>query len=142
MHPYTYKVSLRIRHPTMDPQIFTETLGMQPWVARHAGEPRATSTSPWLEGNHRKTYWTSRLTPPDDSDIETFLVRTVKSLTPHRLLFRELRDTGGELELFIGLFASGGNIGATLPHDLMVAIGDMGIDLGLDIYDYEGITPP
>jgi len=41
------------------------------------------------------------------------------------------------VEFFIGLFADGVNIGATLAHDLLTTLGGMGIDLGLDIYDHK-----
>ena len=141
MHAYSYKVSLVIVHPTIDPQILTDTLNLQPRKCQRVGDPRTTPTGALLEGHYDKTYWSSPFTPPDDSNVETFLCRTAQKLRPHQLFFKHLRDTGGKLELFIGLFASGGNICATLPHDLLATVGDMGIDLGLDIYDHEGVTP-
>lgn len=136
MHPYTYKVSLRIFHPQMDPQVITDTLSMQPSTINRVGERRATPTGTLLEGHYDQSYWSSFFTPPDDSDVGEFLGRSVEGFRQHRSFFRHIRDTGGDVELFIGLFADSVNIGATLAHDLLAALGDMGIDLGLDIYDY------
>jgi hypothetical protein len=137
MHPYTYKVSLRISHPTMDPRAITDTLNLQPRTVHRVGELRTTPTGTLLEGRYDRSYWSSPFTPPDDSDVGEFLGRTVESLRQHRSFFRHIRDTGGDVELFIGLFADGVNIGATLAHDLLAALGELGIDLGLDIYDYK-----
>jgi hypothetical protein len=137
MYPYKYKVSLRIFHPTIDPQVLTDTLALQPRTTHRVGERRTTPTGTLLEGNYDRSYWHTPFTPRDDSDVGNFLARTVERLRQHGSFFKDIRDTGGAVELFIGLFADGVNIGATLTHDLLAAIGDMGIDLGLDIYDYK-----
>jgi hypothetical protein len=137
MYPYTYKLSLRIRHPEFDPQLFSDTLGRQPKRAWRVGERRTTPKGDLLEGHHDSSYWTSPLTPPDDSDLPSFIRRTVEDLKPHDSFFRHIRDTGGSVECFIGLFADSVNIGVTLTYDLMAALGSLGIDLALDIYDYK-----
>ena len=137
MNPYTYKVSLRVFHPAMDPQLITDTLGMQPNTVQKVGNPRTSPTGRMLEGCWRHSVWSSRFTTPDDSEIEKFLARTVEGLRPHRSFIRTIWDTGGEVEFFIGLFADGVKIGTTLPHELLMTLGDLGIDLALDIYDYK-----
>ncbi len=74
MHPYTYQVSLRIRHSTMDLQVLTDTLGLQPGLA-----------SPSCAG-----YWFSSPAVTDDNDLEGFLWSTVEGLKPHRAFFKDI----------------------------------------------------
>jgi hypothetical protein len=137
MHPYTYTLSLRIRHPEFAPQMFTDALGRLPKAAWMVGERRTTPKGDLLDGYHDCSYWTSPFTPPDDSDLPAFVNRTVDELKPHDAFFRHIRNTGGSVEFFVGLFAESANIGMTLPHHLMAELGAMGIDLALDIYDYK-----
>ncbi|MDR3458390.1 MAG: DUF4279 domain-containing protein [Verrucomicrobiae bacterium] len=137
MYPYDYQISLRIVHPAMDPQVFTETLGLQPRIVQKFGDRRSTPTGTLLEGHYQRSYWSSSFIPPDDSDLPSFLAKTVENLRPHRAFFCHIRDTGGSVEFFVGLFTDGVNIGATLPYALLSDLGDMGIDLSLDIYDYK-----
>ena len=63
MHPYTYKVSLRIFHPTIDPQVITDTLSLQPSTIHKVGERRATPTGTLLDGHYDQSYWSSPFTP-------------------------------------------------------------------------------
>src|ERR1017187_2268529 len=103
MHPYTYKVSLRIFHPAMDPQGFSDTLGLQPRTVHKAGNRRVTPTVELLEGHPGKTSWSSPFTTPDGSDLSAFLTRTIQCLWQHRSFFRHIRDCGGRGEFFVGL---------------------------------------
>jgi len=40
MSEYEFTISLRIRHPSVDPRTITETLGIEPQYTWKAGEPR------------------------------------------------------------------------------------------------------
>ena len=134
MNPYSYKLSLRVFHPEMEPAAITKALGMQPHGAYRAGDPRQSHTGVLLGGVYDRSFWRHRFSTPDDIDLPEFLHRIAFSLQPHRTFLRSLRDTGGDLELFVGLFAEGKNIGATISYDLMSILADLGIDVGLDIY--------
>lgn len=112
----------------------TTALGMEPDGAHRAGDPRRSHSGALLGGVYDRSFWRHRFPTPDDSDFPRFLHRVAGSLQPHRTFLRSLRDTGGDLELFVGLFAEGKNIGATIPYDLMSILADLGIDIGLDIY--------
>ena len=69
---------------------------------------------------------------PDDSAFPAFLSQAVALLSEHRSLFREIRDTGGRVEFYIGLTAGGGMLGETIAYDLLHSLGDLGVDLSLD----------
>jgi hypothetical protein len=56
------------------------------------------------------------------------------SLEKHKALFDAFRLEGGEIEFFIGWF-SDGNTGDTFSYKLLKKLGDLNIDLALDVYD-------
>jgi len=63
--------------------------------------------------------------------------RTADELMPHRAFFKSIRNTCGQGEFFVGLFAGWANLGLTLTHDLRAELSCLGIDLNLDVYDRE-----
>ncbi len=54
-------VSLRIRHPSIDPDEITRELGLKPEHAWACGEPRRSESGTPLGGKRRDSYWTARL---------------------------------------------------------------------------------
>ncbi|SEA75069.1 hypothetical protein SAMN05216411_1274 [Nitrosospira multiformis] len=64
------------------------------------------------------------------------LVRVVDDLLQHKEIFRRIREDGGRAEFFIGWFSSG-NTGDTFSHDLLRKMGELKIDLALDVYGSE-----
>lgn len=70
------QLSLRIRHPAMDPQEISDALGMVPEHAFKAGESRAPRSQGRDSGRHTQTYWLAPVTPESwrDAVVEpTFL---------------------------------------------------------------------
>src|SRR6185312_5049318 len=61
MSEYEFTVSLRIRHPTIDPDTITAALGIQPQHCWRAGEPRCDPAGAELGGTYRDSYWMGRL---------------------------------------------------------------------------------
>ena len=57
----TYAMSLRVRHPNLDPALLTETLHLEPLHSWRAGEPRRSATGAALGGEHRDSYWSAPL---------------------------------------------------------------------------------
>jgi hypothetical protein len=138
--PYSYSVSLRIFHPSIDPGALTKTLALKPSNAWKAGEPRRTPRGQPLNGINRGSFWTARLiqkryaTTPRRS-LEAALASEVKRLQKHRSLFRRIQKAGGRTELFVGIFGENGfNFGGELDTDLMGSLTKLGLSLGLDIY--------
>ena len=50
---FTYSMSLRVRHPNLDPALLTETLHLEPLHSWRAGDPRRSATGAALGGEHR-----------------------------------------------------------------------------------------
>jgi hypothetical protein len=133
---YRYSVSLRIWHPSSDPQRFTGQLKMHPRRAWRAGEPRTTPKGTPLPGINKQTYWTSgdlvRGSWPKRSLAEA-LRRLLMRLTRQKSFFRRIRAKGGRIELFVGWYFLG-NSGEVLDTALMKQLQSLGIDLSLDVY--------
>ena len=133
MYPYTYHVSLRIFHPVADPHTFTDVLGMKPSSTWRVDERRTTLKGKALKGHQKESFWCSRLKVPDDSDFPGFVSMFVERLAQHRVLFREIRNNGGRSEFYVSLSPGGSCLGDILGHDLLKALGQLDMDLSLDV---------
>src|SRR5205807_10497461 len=56
MSEYEFTISLRIRHPTIDPAAITRMLGMEPQHTWHSGAPRRGPAGEALDGVYRESY--------------------------------------------------------------------------------------
>ena len=141
MNPYDYKVSLRITHPTMDPSIITNTLGLKPSHSWKAGEPRETPNGENLDGINVQSYWTAQLTngnniSSEKIQLESFLLDKNYLLKQHASFFSSIKESKGNIEYFIGIFGNK-NMGCVFNSELLTSTNDLGIELSLDIYPYE-----
>lgn len=57
-----YSLTLRLRHPDLDPREITQRLGVEPQHSWRAGEPRRTETGD--DGVYRETFWLGLLPSP------------------------------------------------------------------------------
>jgi len=138
MYPYKYSVSLRVSHPTVNPDTITQKLGLQPFRKWMAGEARSTPKGTKLKGINRETFWAAELHRgksllSQKMALEDFLAEQLVRLKKVEKYFRHIRTTGGRIEFFVGLFCEK-NMGAEVPSSLLAAMGKLGIDLSLDIY--------
>lgn len=137
MHNFDYSVSLRIRTKTIDPFFIAEQLELTPKWINKIGEPRTTPKGLPLGGTYEISYCSFPLPRQDDEELHELLNRVVDSLTKHVALFNEICSSGGNVEFFIG-WNSTGNTGDTFRHNLLKKLGELQIDLALDVY---GETP-
>ena len=140
MYPYKFSVSLRLKHPNMDPAIITRELHRRPTRAWKAGDARRTPSRTELPGHYRETYWYRRLTPGGISSskgatLEAYLARLRSRFQGDARFFRRVRGGGGNAELFVGIFGRK-NYGFELPAPLIADLGRIGLSLSFDIYDY------
>jgi hypothetical protein len=131
---YSYRVSLRVRHPTIQPAEISAALSLVPRFAWAAGSPEPSSTDP--AAMHESTYWSAVLDPEPGLSLATFLDRATRRLEVHAAFLSEVRSTGGAVEYFVGWFLNR-NAGELLPHTLLRRLAEMGIDLALDLYGPE-----
>jgi Domain of unknown function (DUF4279) len=133
MYPFRYRVSLRIVHPTIDPEEISMRLALQPRTSWKAGNARKTPNGDPLKGRYESSYWTYRISHQPDEDLTDLLEDFTIGLETHRDFLLHLRATSGRLEYFTGWF-SGENSGKVFEYDLLSKIASLQIDLSLDIY--------
>lgn len=141
MNPYTYIVSFRIRHPSLDLRreytALSTVPGIIPGRLITVGEERTDPKGGKLEGVHNESYCNFDFSQKwQNSNVESLpsaLTEIVFKLEVHRTLLDEVRKKGGELEFFIGLGIDA-NSGISLGVDLLKKLAELGIKLGLDIY--------
>lgn len=102
---FIYAMSLRVRHPNLDPAVLTKTLHLEPLHSWRAGEPRRSVTGAVIGGEHRESYWSAPL--PGQAvgaaafPLELFLGQQLVQLGRHRELLSRLQDEGGQISLLI-----------------------------------------
>jgi hypothetical protein len=104
---FSYAVSLRVRHPTLNPNVLTDKLRLEPSHTWVAGEPRRSQSGSPLGGTHRDSYWSAPLPAQpmgtNTMPLELFLSQQVLQMTRHREFFCNLRNDGGEISLLVEL---------------------------------------
>jgi len=138
MYPYRYAVSLRVRHPKINPDNITKTVGIQPTTHWMVGKQRIDVKGNRSGGINQETYWATDLTKGKgvssrEITVEDYLAKQVSQLKKSEKFFKRLRDTGGRIEFFVALFCDK-NTGADFPSLLLADMGKLGIDLSLDIF--------
>ncbi len=141
MNPYEYNVSLRIKHPSIDPQIITSTLELNPFRTWQAGTSRTTPKGTKLEGINKETYWCAQLSngeniSSEEMSLEKYLLDNTNFFKKYSGFFSKLKESEGTVEYFIGIYGSK-NMGCVLNSELLTNINAIGIDIALDIYPYE-----
>jgi hypothetical protein len=102
---FTYAVSLRVRHPNLDPALLTETLHLDPLHTWKAGDPRRSATGAVLGGKHRDSYWSAPL--PGQAvgvaafPLELFMAQQLVQLSRHREFLGRIQAEGGQISLLI-----------------------------------------
>jgi hypothetical protein len=131
---YHFLVSLRVRHPTMDPEQISEVLAIKPKRFWKVGEPRQTPKGTPLAGTNRDTYWTAEIVAGRwPLNVNEAIYDVLKKLVRHRSFLHHIRAEDGVVELFVGWFFENQS-GDVLTHQCLALAGDLKIDLSFDIY--------
>lgn len=151
---YPFQLSLRIRHPSIDPDEISRRLGIDAEHSFRAGEPREAGRST-VAPVHAESYWLGTLEPatlllgtpfdlassplPEISRAITFglLDSTLSVLTNTVLLrhgdfFRQLQSEGGEVRLIVAISARKAR-GFTLTPHLGKALSELRIPVDFEL---------
>lgn len=129
---YTYAVTLRARHPTVDPAVLTDTLKLDPAHSWKAGDPRLSQTGAPLGGQYRDSYWSAPL--PGQTvgaasvPLETFMSTQLLQLARHRDFLSALQADGGEISLLIEIAPLASTV-ITLSSTLSRRLADLNIEV-------------
>jgi len=140
MSEYEFTVSLRIRHPTVDPATITATLGIQPQHAWRAGEPRCDPAGAELGGAYHDSYWMGRLMEEpqlssDSVSVEGVILKTLANLRRAQSFLEQLNAQGGVAELHVSLYARD-DFRIELPSDSLTLLARLHLSVALDVHTH------
>ena len=126
------QLSLRIRHPSMDPQTISATLRLEPEHCFKAGEARTTHVADGRSGFHTQSYWLAPVSPdlwtsadePLSSgalaarlavrtsraaravrlwSVDSLLALCLHRLSVHQGFLQQIQTEGGDVSLLLSL---------------------------------------
>jgi hypothetical protein len=147
MSQYEFTISLRLRHPRIDPARITVTLGIEPQHTWQAGAPRRGPGGEPLEGVHHESYWMGRLMDEPQLalsgvSVESVLVQTLAHLRRSQGFLEQLHTEGGAGELHVSLFARA-DFRLELSAQTLGLLGRLGLAVALDVHPQpsQGASP-
>ncbi|MBG0810839.1 DUF4279 domain-containing protein [Methylosinus sp. H3A] len=138
---YSYVVTLRVRHPDIDPRHITAALGIEPEWTWRAGEARRTRVGTPLSGVYKLSYWYATLCEAEyrERGLVEALNELLDRLSPFREYFESIRSAGGHIEFFIG-WTFYHNSGEVFEPELLARLANLHIALSLDVDNIESET--
>lgn len=146
MSEYEFTISLRIRHPTIDPATISARLGIESQHTWRAGEPRCDPAGADLGGTHHDSYWMGRLMDePQLSSatvsVERVIQKTLSQLRRSQSFLTQLHAEGGVAELLVSLYARE-DFRLELPADALRLLGRMHLAIALDVHPHSPLEAP
>ncbi len=157
---YPFQLSLRIRHPSIDPESISRELQIEPEHSFRAGDRREAARSLTATPTHVESYWLATLDPatlllgtglalaPDISPHRhviahthaiafavldsALIVLTNSVLRRHAEFFRRMQSEGGEVRLIVAVSARKTR-GFTLTPHLSRALSDLRIPVDFEL---------
>ena len=112
----------------------TRALGLEPRFSWSAGDLRKTPQGELVNGPKRdKTFWTRRVAQGPLTELPDLLEPLFSLFAEKKDFYLDFRESGGEAELFIGVFGEG-NVGMVFNSPLISALASLDIELSLDVY--------
>lgn len=91
--PAPVQLSLRIRHPAIDPDEISAALGLEPEHCFKAGDARIARSERRIAGQHTQTYWLAPVSPETWADpIEPSFLGAIAAKNPIRNLASSAQD--------------------------------------------------
>jgi hypothetical protein len=135
---FNYAMSLRVRHPHLDPAELTQALHLEPVHSWRVGEPRRSDAGAILGGEHRESYWSAPLPGQAVGSaafaMESFLGQQLVQLSRHRELLGRLQNEGGQISLLIEMPRVENTV-LTLSTSVSRKLADLNIELEFQFLD-------
>ena len=143
MSDYEFTMSLRIRHPHVDPAQITRTLGIDPQHTWRAGEVRRDPEGGTLGGEYRETFWMGRLMAQpklatERIGVESELAQTLAQLRKSQDFLGSLKEQGGVAELHVSIFAREEFRLEFAPASLAM-LGRLGLTVAFEVKPHPGV---
>jgi hypothetical protein len=146
MSAYEFTISLRIRHPAIDPATITAALGIQPQHTWGAGEPRCDPAGAELGGAHRDSYWMGRLMDEpqlssDSVSVEKVILKTLSQLRRAQSFLEQIDADGGAAELLVSLYARE-DFRLEFPSDSLTLLCRMHLAVAFEVHPHSPLAAP
>jgi hypothetical protein len=131
VHLHRAAASLRIAGKELAPDEITALLGSNPTHAQTKGQEILTKS-----GRTRSPLfgqWRLHATVTEPENLESQVAELLGKLTTDLTVWRDL-GSRFDIDLFCGWFMSGANEGVAIEPKTLLALGERGITLSLDIY--------
>ncbi|WP_373317257.1 DUF4279 domain-containing protein [Chitinibacter tainanensis] len=128
-----HEVSLRIWHPSIEPEDITRNLNLRADIQNRPGEIRQNRMGNPIPNSGQGTYWVHEYAS-SPHELETNLERIMQHLLANKSLISEISQTGGRCELFVGIFLGNYSMGLDFRPELMSIAAELNIHLALDLY--------
>ena len=157
LQPLPFQLSLRIKHPSVDPAEISKELGIEPEHSFRAGQPRHSKSGLGIAAVHTETYWLAPLNPASwfgnvpfeplpnvpmsQNIIDAAMARNLawalglcalRFNKAHAALLQTIRSEGGEISLLVTISPTAIN-SFSLPPQVSRMFGEMGITLEFEI---------
>ena len=133
MDSVRFRVSLRLRHPSVPESDISAHLAMSPDVSWNVGDERVSVKGTALGGIRSETYWTCVLAEAADQDLSDLLREKLGYLEKRKLFLKNFMATGGSLEFYVALFVKS-NGGVVIDYKVLRRMASRHIALALDLY--------
>ena len=94
---FRFVIFLLIKHPHLDPDIITRTLGLTPRVARQAGKPRRNPKGLPLKGVYEESTWGHTIRYDGSREFDAALGQMIDRLEPHTAFLHQIVAEGAEV---------------------------------------------
>lgn len=146
MSDYEFTISLRVRHPSIAPELITNALGIQPQHTWKSGDARRGPDGEPIEGTYRESYWMARLMEEpqlsgDAVSVESIVLHTLGQLRRATEFLAALKVQGAHMELHISLYARE-NFHLELLSETLALLGRLGFDISLDVQPHPHSATP
>ena len=124
-----YHISLRVFHPSLDPDIISRELTMKPNRAWRAGEPRTTPKGISLPGVYDSTYWYTDLPARRGLTAAELVEAAMKRIVSRRAFLRRVVSSGGRWEFYVT--GGGDKLAEEFGFQVLAPLADAKGDLSL-----------
>lgn len=145
MSDYEFTMSLRIRHPDIDPERITQTLVLRPQHCWRVGEERRGASGELLPGTYRESYWVCALMSEprlatESTGVESELMQVLSNLHESLEFLRSIHTSGGAAEVHVSVFAREA-FRIELLAEMASMLGQVGIGLTLEVQPHSTALP-
>lgn len=145
MSDYEFTMSLRIRHPDIDPDVITQTLGLHPQHTWRAGDERKSSAGDVLDGTYHESYWVCALMPQpklstEQVGLESELQQVLSVLRRSADFLQSLQQGGGAIEVYVSIFARE-EFRIDLLAEVAALLGRLGITMAIEVKPHSTSAP-